>query len=219
MENFYEILGVDANATVDEIKKRFRFMAQAYHPDKFATPYHKQLAEEQFILLNEIYQTLTNPTRREHYDYQVFGTAPRQSIINRQVNEYRVVFPTKSANAESQFQQEKIRRAEETLHMAQYNQQLSVNQIGREIPSLNQSIEKTCHIVPNLSLLFTVYLIIGGVYILLLAESHHTILFAGGTFIAIGFVMMIKRYGLFYKSYKPVLDEIEKRKQHPYKLV
>ncbi len=219
MENFYEILGVAADATMEEIKKRFRFMAQAYHPDKFATPYHKQLAEEQFMILNEIYQTLTNPTKREQYDNKVFGATPSNSTNKRQANEYRTENPAKPTSTEIRYQQEKTKRTEETLHRAQYNQQQRVNQTGRENPTLNQAIENSSHVVPNLSILFTVCLIIGGIYLLLLAENHHTVLFVGGTCIAIGFVMMVKRYGFFNKNYKPVLDEIEERKQHPYRLV
>ena len=40
MENFYNILGVAPNATTEETKERYRFLAQAYHPDKFATLGH-----------------------------------------------------------------------------------------------------------------------------------------------------------------------------------
>jgi DnaJ family protein A protein 5 len=34
MENYYEILGVDSTATQEEIQRRYRFLAMAFHPDR-----------------------------------------------------------------------------------------------------------------------------------------------------------------------------------------
>lgn len=48
MDDFYSILGVPPNASAAQIKQRYRFLAQAYHPDKFASDAHKRDAEEAF---------------------------------------------------------------------------------------------------------------------------------------------------------------------------
>ena len=48
MDNYYNTLGVDPKASQAEIKERYRFLANAYHPDKFPNDTHKQHAEEEF---------------------------------------------------------------------------------------------------------------------------------------------------------------------------
>ncbi len=73
-KSFYEILGIDINATQDQIKDRFRFLSQAFHPDKFATSTHKAQAEEDFKVINDAYQTLSDPQKREQYNKDVFGS-------------------------------------------------------------------------------------------------------------------------------------------------
>ena len=68
MRDYYEILGVAPNASSEEVRQRYRFLAQAYHPDKFPDPQHKSQAEETFKSVQEAYQTLSNPRRRATYD-------------------------------------------------------------------------------------------------------------------------------------------------------
>ncbi|MEM7342908.1 MAG: J domain-containing protein [Chloroflexota bacterium] len=71
MENYYKILGVDPKASSDQIKKRFRFLANAYHPDKFTSETHKANAEEEFKAINQAYQILSVPAKRSAYDRQL----------------------------------------------------------------------------------------------------------------------------------------------------
>ena len=68
MKNFYDILGVSQNASNEEIKKRFRYLAQAYHPDKFASDKDKQRAEQDFKDISAAYQVLSSPEKRAEYD-------------------------------------------------------------------------------------------------------------------------------------------------------
>ena len=76
-KDYYEILGVDKNASEDELKKAYRKLAKKYHPD--ANPDNKKEAEAKFKEVNEAYEVLSNPEKRKMYDQ--FGTAdPNQGF-------------------------------------------------------------------------------------------------------------------------------------------
>ena len=68
--DYYEVLGVEKNASADEIKKAYRKKAIQFHPDK--NPGDKQ-AEENFKEAAEAYDVLSNPEKRSRYDQ--FGHA------------------------------------------------------------------------------------------------------------------------------------------------
>ncbi len=68
--DYYEVLGVDKNASDDEIKKAYRKMAKKYHPD--LNPNDKE-AEVRFKEVNEAYEVLSDSTKKSRYDQ--FGHA------------------------------------------------------------------------------------------------------------------------------------------------
>ncbi len=73
--DYYEVLGVDKNATAQDIKKAYRKIALKYHPDK--NPDDKE-AEEKFKEAAEAYEVLSNEDKKARYDrygHQGVGSA------------------------------------------------------------------------------------------------------------------------------------------------
>jgi DnaJ-class molecular chaperone len=64
-KDYYKILGVERNASEEDIRKAYRKLAMQYHPDR--NPNDKQ-AEERFKEINEAYQVLSDSQKRSHYD-------------------------------------------------------------------------------------------------------------------------------------------------------
>ena len=68
-KDYYATLGVNKNATDDELKSAYRQMAKKYHPDLNKTPE----AAEKFKEINEAYSVLSDKQKRANYDQ--FGSA------------------------------------------------------------------------------------------------------------------------------------------------
>lgn len=64
-KDYYKILGVDKNASQDEIKKAYRKLAVKYHPDKNKGD---KAAEERFKEISEANNVLGDPEKRKQYD-------------------------------------------------------------------------------------------------------------------------------------------------------
>lgn len=70
--DYYDILGVSKNASVEEIKKAYRKLALEWHPDRNKKPE----AHEKFKEINEAYAVLSDSQKKQQYDQ--FGHAPFQ---------------------------------------------------------------------------------------------------------------------------------------------
>jgi molecular chaperone DnaJ len=70
--DYYEILGVNKNASEDELKKSYRRLAMKYHPDRNTGDKAKE-AEEKFKEAKEAYEVLSDAQKRAAYDQ--FGHA------------------------------------------------------------------------------------------------------------------------------------------------
>lgn len=67
MFNYYKILGVERNASVQEIKLAYRKKAKLYHPDVNSSA----SAHDFFAVLNDAHQTLCDEKKRKHYDLKL----------------------------------------------------------------------------------------------------------------------------------------------------
>ncbi|HEY55788.1 MAG TPA: molecular chaperone DnaJ [Dehalococcoidia bacterium] len=75
--DYYEVLGIDRNATDEEIKKAFRKLAFKYHPDHN----HEDKTGEKFKEVNEAYEVLSDPDKRASYDR--FGHGGTEALFGR----------------------------------------------------------------------------------------------------------------------------------------
>jgi len=74
MRTYYEILGLPRDATLAQIKRRYRQLARKYHPD---VAKDKQMATRLFIQINEAYDALSDSTRRRAYDADLENAAAK----------------------------------------------------------------------------------------------------------------------------------------------
>src|SRR5205814_7273399 len=63
--DYYKVLGLDKNATQDDIKKAYRKLARKHHPD--LNPNNKE-AHKLFQQINEANEVLSDPEKRKKYD-------------------------------------------------------------------------------------------------------------------------------------------------------
>ncbi|WP_109831485.1 J domain-containing protein [Reichenbachiella versicolor] len=93
MVDYYELLGIPSTATQREIKLAFKEMAKRYHPDSYTGGEH---TEEQFKLINQAYQVLSDPHTKAQYDlkrtYGAIYSAPSPSPFQQH---YRYPFGRK----------------------------------------------------------------------------------------------------------------------------
>ncbi len=69
LKDYYDILKVSPKATPQDIKKAYRKLALQFHPDR---NHNNKLAENHFKEIKEAYETLSNRSKREAYNYERF---------------------------------------------------------------------------------------------------------------------------------------------------
>lgn len=79
LKDYYEILGVRPEAGREEIKRAYRRMARAHHPDVAGNQFD---AEERFKRINEANEVLSDPAKRRDYD-QKYATRVRRDTFDR----------------------------------------------------------------------------------------------------------------------------------------
>lgn len=67
-KDYYEVLGITRDAAEADIKRAYKKLALKWHPDK--NPDQKELAQREFIAVQQAYEVLSDPTKRRRYDNQ-----------------------------------------------------------------------------------------------------------------------------------------------------
>lgn len=69
--SYYDILGIPHDASQEEIRKAYLEQIKFFHPDVFDGP--PEVASLKSAQLNEAYEILKNPQKRQAYDFKLFG--------------------------------------------------------------------------------------------------------------------------------------------------
>lgn len=80
MSDYYDILGINDNATEEDIKNAYKKLATKWHPDKHKKKKDKDLAEKRFTEITNAYKVLSDPDKRVAYD--VYGDDNTNSLDN-----------------------------------------------------------------------------------------------------------------------------------------
>lgn len=71
MKNYYEILQVNENASIEIIEKAHKVLVKKYHPDLQKDIKEKHITEQKLKLINEAYDVLSNEFLKEQYDIEL----------------------------------------------------------------------------------------------------------------------------------------------------
>jgi hypothetical protein len=80
-DGWYEIMELSSGASLEDIKKQYRFLCQVWHPDRFSSSQHKAWAEEKMKSINAAYAVLSDPHKRADYNA---GRATQKSWEQKQ---------------------------------------------------------------------------------------------------------------------------------------
>ncbi len=170
--NYYEILGLDRDATDDDVRRAYRRLALQFHPDRSDAPD----AEERFQAINEAHQVLSGASTRIDYDRcieqqeQEAERRQREAEDRRQSEERahraaeerrRQAEAERSRREEAERQQrraeerrqreERVRRAAEERHRSQAEERLreSAGQPEEAVPHEGLGPEGNVEVVPT----------------------------------------------------------------------
>jgi curved DNA-binding protein CbpA len=218
MKDYYKIFEIAPDASQEAIKEQYRFLVQAWHPDKFQNSAQKLKAEDKIKEINAAYVILGNPVKRAEYDIH----AGYSISISQQ--EYGQPTTQDQSEDEKREKDKSAKRAEEARWRKRRenndreeeikNQKIS--QLDQEISLVNEEISKISKDLPKLpSSILAVSLSLGSSFIFLIAitESINFLFYIGGFSLLAGIYLFNERAKFYKKNYKPIFDEVEKRKQ------
>lgn len=85
--DYYQVLGLEATASPQEIKSSYRKLAMQWHPDK--NPDDDAGSPDRFLALKTAYEVLSDPARKEEYDYSYAFMRQLESTENDGAYEHK----------------------------------------------------------------------------------------------------------------------------------
>ena len=73
MENFYQTLELDVNATFEDIKQSYQRLILIYHPDKYDPNVDNNQKQHKFYKIQKAWETLRDETKRKQYKINLDG--------------------------------------------------------------------------------------------------------------------------------------------------
>ncbi len=138
-KNYYEILEVDKNASPEIIEKAYKTLAKKYHPDLQEDNFKKD-SEIKMQLINEAYETLSDPEKKKNYDISLSETTISEDDISSILEENKELH-RKINNFENERKNINNSDNDEILY---YNNNENINSIDYE-QELQRAREKAYH--------------------------------------------------------------------------
>lgn len=166
--DYYFILGLDRNASNQEIKTAFRKLALKYHPDKC----QRTDAHDKFVSINEAYTILSDKIAKQKYDFE-YDLRKKKNQYNRtkassKDNTHREDAKDKKSNVYTDEDlNDKSKRARER---GSYYAKMNFNEYALYLKKLlNETVEQTKN---TLLVYFGLMLILSGIGNLIYSFSH-----------------------------------------------
>jgi tetratricopeptide (TPR) repeat protein len=151
-KDFYSILGVERNASTDQIRRRFLDLTREKHPDRFRGD-AKEAAEHEFQDITQAFNVLSNPNLRREHDQSLVrpkgdgtGADPGQLLrayLQRGARAYKARNAVEAAD--------NFRRATETdprSALAWHHLARACHGVPRYLPQACEAISKACELEP-----------------------------------------------------------------------
>ncbi len=162
---YYEALGINEDATQDQIKAAYRTSVKKYHPDINDAPN----AAAVFRLVQEAYEILINPVRRKEYDEHILhGNTDVKYTDHADPNDEAY-----DCDYQNETMEERLRHLEEMIHA--HGKQVELNQVHVKLRFLQHNLFVRILLTLSrivLAPLIPVFVLILGIIRLLTAISH-----------------------------------------------
>ncbi len=132
MKNYYDILGLETNASFDEIKAAYKALVKKFHPD--VNPQQREFFEKKSKSINEAYEILSSPSKKSSYDIRL------KEFLNRQYNNQPNNNYSKQKEEELKKREEELKRKQSEVDERQTKRE---NDLKRREETIKQKVNKS----------------------------------------------------------------------------